>query len=334
MGIQEVFHTAKTELFKFVGIIYNTFLLYLISILSLLSLIEIGLTYYDPYSITLTIQSSKYVTTALAFISLENFFILCSGYIVIYGLIKVGWLVSQSYTKETNYEKATFGAVLWQLICVISAALKQVIFAPSPSKLTYIHRPLWQVVLNLVITLIILPIQCYVEEYIFRGPIAETPSITILILSSILFAVLHVFNPEIVATGVYLSAMLYFLMISATLSITAYLTETIDYNFGAHFINNFIATFLFSSITSVFSGLSLFLVSGHGIAYSTNLAYLVGHLIIPLLEGSIFAAFCVEFEKIDQNAPKENFINKSIQAFSSPFYNFTEILSNPAKALA
>jgi len=102
----------------------------------------------------------------------------------------------------------------------------------------------------LIIALTLLPIQTTAEEFLFRGWLlrwnnnGKWPIWAVAILNASLFALPHMFNPEI--KGEYLLAFLYFASVGGMLTIATLRDRSLELAIGAHFANNFFAGVLTS----------------------------------------------------------------------------------------
>lgn len=102
----------------------------------------------------------------------------------------------------------------------------------------------------LLVALTLLPIQTTAEEFLFRGWLlrwnnnGRFPIWVVAIINSSLFALPHMFNPEI--KGEYILAFLYFASVGGMLTIATLRDGTLELAIGAHFANNFLAGVLVS----------------------------------------------------------------------------------------
>lgn len=133
-----------------------------------------------------------------------------------------------------------------------------------------------------VICLIMLPIQIGFEEYFFRGYLMQqigikTNSIWIpLIVTSVLFGLVHSANPEVSEIG--FKMMFFYIGTGLFMGIMTLLDEGLELALGFHFANNFVAATL---ITSEFSALqtdAIFTFSGEA-----NTASMFNETVITML---------------------------------------------------
>lgn len=137
-------------------------------------------------------------------------------------------------------------------------------------------------VVLVVICLIMLPIQIGFEEYFFRGYLMQqigikTKSIWIpLIVTSVLFGLVHSANPEVSEIG--FKMMIFYIGTGLFMGIMTLLDDGLELALGFHFANNFVAATL---ITSEFSALqtdAIFIFSGEA-----NTASMFNETVITML---------------------------------------------------
>lgn len=115
----------------------------------------------------------------------------------------------------------------------------------------------------LIIALTLLPIQTTAEEFLFRGWLlrwnnnGKWPIWAVAILNASLFALPHMFNPEI--KGEYLLAFLYFASVGGMLTIATLRDRSLELAIGAHFANNFFAGVLVSYQDSALPSAAVFM---------------------------------------------------------------------------
>jgi membrane protease YdiL (CAAX protease family) len=108
----------------------------------------------------------------------------------------------------------------------------------------------------LLVAIIFVPIQTATEELIFRGylmqglGLAFKNGIAPLIITSILFGLMHASNPEAKAHGL-LIMMPYYIFFGAFLGILTLLDEGAELAMGIHCANNLISSLLITSKNSV-----------------------------------------------------------------------------------
>jgi membrane protease YdiL (CAAX protease family) len=117
----------------------------------------------------------------------------------------------------------------------------------------------------LIIALTLLPIQTTAEEFFFRGWLlrwvssGRLPVWLVVFINSSLFALPHMFNPEV--KDYYLIAFIYFTSMGAMLTIATLRDKSLELAIGAHFANNFLTGVLVSYQDSALPSAAL-LMSG------------------------------------------------------------------------
>jgi uncharacterized protein len=108
-----------------------------------------------------------------------------------------------------------------------------------------------------VISLLLIPIQTTYEELLFRGYLPQGIAVLSrnrwfpLLLSAVLFAVLHLANPEVAAYGFWLS-MPQYLLFGLLFGLASVLDDGIEIAIGAHAANNiFLSVFITNSSSAL-----------------------------------------------------------------------------------
>jgi len=120
--------------------------------------------------------------------------------------------------------------------------------------------------LLLIVSIIFIPIQTATEELLFRGylmqgfGIAFKNGILPLIITSVLFGLMHGTNPEVKTHGL-LVMMPYYILFGAFLGILTLLDEGSELAMGIHCANNLISALLISSKNSVLQTDAIFFTS-------------------------------------------------------------------------
>jgi membrane protease YdiL (CAAX protease family) len=120
--------------------------------------------------------------------------------------------------------------------------------------------------LLLIVSIIFIPIQTATEELLFRGylmqgfGIAFKNGILPLIITSIMFGLMHGTNPEVKTHGL-LVMMPYYILFGAFLGVLTLLDEGSELAMGIHCANNLISALLISSKNSVLQTDAIFFTS-------------------------------------------------------------------------
>lgn len=117
-----------------------------------------------------------------------------------------------------------------------------------------------------VVAMVMVPIQTATEELLFRGYLMQGFALVFknglpgLLLTSVLFGLLHASNPEAQAHGL-LIMMPYYMLFGAFLGVITLLDEGAELAMGIHFANNFFSALLICSKNSVLQTDAIFYTS-------------------------------------------------------------------------
>ncbi|MBA6155361.1 CPBP family intramembrane metalloprotease [Tenacibaculum sp. S7007] len=115
----------------------------------------------------------------------------------------------------------------------------------------------------LIISLLLIPIQTSLEELLFRGYLMQGIGILAknrwvpLIITSVLFGVMHILNPEVTKLGS--SIMVFYIGTGFLFGIITLMDEGTELALGIHAINNIVAATLVASNWAVFQTDALFI---------------------------------------------------------------------------
>lgn len=161
--------------------------------------------------------------------------------------------------QKFRYNRFWFAFLIWGGLLIITVLSQYFI---SPQSLT-INFNLQGFLISFLLMLVFMPIQTGIEEVIFRGYLIQGLSlivkngITPLIVTSLLFGLAHMSNPEVQAYGwpIMLS---YFVCFAFFMGIITLLDEGLELAFGIHFANNIISSILVTEPNSVIKTYSIF----------------------------------------------------------------------------
>lgn len=167
----------------------------------------------------------------------------------------------------TGYEKIRwsryfFSFGLWSVLII---ALTVISYLTSPEELE-IKFDTSKFALLLIVAVIFVPIQTATEELIFRGylmqglGIAFKNGIAPLIITSVLFGLMHASNPEVQKHGLLLM-MPYYILFGAFLGVLTLLDEGLELAMGIHCANNLISSLVITSKNSVLQTDAIFYTS-------------------------------------------------------------------------
>lgn len=118
----------------------------------------------------------------------------------------------------------------------------------------------------LLISIIFIPLQTSFEEYFFRGYLLQFLAFTsknkgiAILLSSIIFGLLHINNPEVSAIGG--TIMLFYIGSGLLLAIITLMDDGLELALGFHAVNNLFGALVITTNSAVFQTDALFLYKG------------------------------------------------------------------------
>lgn len=164
----------------------------------------------------------------------------------------------------TGYEKFRFSR-FWFAFFVWTILLVMIVFVdyfihPGEMKLNF---NLSGFLISLLIMIVLMPIQTGLEEAVFRGYLVQALSqvfkngIIPLILTSFLFGLAHLSNPEVKEYG-WPIMLTYYIGFAFFMGALTLLDEGLELAFGIHFANNLISSILVCPQHSVIKTYSIF----------------------------------------------------------------------------
>lgn len=138
-----------------------------------------------------------------------------------------------------NAARIAQGALVWMLFAAL-AMVAESLLNPGRYRWTYHALQWWPM---LVAALLLTPLQCLAEELFFRGYLVQALGrltqhpLLIAVLSSVLFTLPHLLNPEVAAYGVAIMAANYFAM-GLLLALCTLRDGRLELAIGAHAGNN------------------------------------------------------------------------------------------------
>ncbi|MFD2603682.1 CPBP family intramembrane glutamic endopeptidase [Flavobacterium suzhouense] len=136
---------------------------------------------------------------------------------------------------------------IWAVFSVATTAMA---YFSTPESFEINFRPVPFAILA-CISIIMIPMQTSFEEYLFRGylmqgiGIATRSKLTALIVTSLMFGLMHIANPEIEKMGYIL--LLYYIGTGLLLGIITLMDDGVELALGFHAANNLIAALLVTS---------------------------------------------------------------------------------------
>ena len=200
-------------------------------------------------------------------VGLNVFFIIAIGPLVAGFFIILGWVYlvhGQSLTslttsrKKVDWKRVVFAFLLWGGITALMIGADIVM---SPEDYVFNFKPIPFLIL-VVIAVILIPLQTSFEEYMFRGHLMQGLGIMAknrwvpLIISSILFGMMHAANPEVGKLGY--GIMVFYIGTGFFLGILTLMDEGLELALGFHAANNLTAALLVTADWTAFQTNSIY----------------------------------------------------------------------------
>ncbi|MWB96119.1 CPBP family intramembrane metalloprotease [Flavobacterium sp. GA093] len=160
---------------------------------------------------------------------------------------------------KIDWKRIGFSFVLWAVFAVLSFLF---VYYRSSEHFVWNFKLIPFLILFLAGSILI-PIQTSTEEFVFRGYLMQGfANLTRnkwfpLIMTSVIFGSLHVFNPEVAKMGYII--MIYYIGTGLFLGIITLMDDGIELALGFHAANNLVGALLVTSDWSVFQTHSIFI---------------------------------------------------------------------------
>jgi membrane protease YdiL (CAAX protease family) len=180
-------------------------------------------------------------------------------YLVVTRLHQGSFLSLITSRDRVDYKKILFSFFLWG---TVSALMVIFDYMMSPEDYLWNFKPLTFLIL-LFISVVMIPLQTSMEELIFRGYLMQGFGVLFknrwmpLLITSILFGLLHIWNPEIDKLGIHL--IWYYIGTGLFLGVITLMDEGIELALGFHAANNLVTALLVTASWTAFQTESLFI---------------------------------------------------------------------------
>jgi membrane protease YdiL (CAAX protease family) len=178
-------------------------------------------------------------------------------YLVVTRLHQRSFLSLITSRDRVDYKKILFSFFLWG---TVSALMVIFDYMMSPEDYLWNFKPLTFLIL-LLISVVMIPLQTSMEELIFRGYLMQGFGVLFknrwmpLLITSILFGLLHIWNPEIDKLGIHL--IWYYIGTGLFLGVITLMDEGIELALGFHAANNLVTALLVTASWTAFQTESL-----------------------------------------------------------------------------
>lgn len=185
-------------------------------------------------------------------------FALAGIYFVVKYLHHQTFLSVTTSRKEIDWKRIFFSFFMWSVFSGLSFLFA---YLKSPENFVWNFKLIPFLIL-VVLGAILIPIQTSTEEYVFRGYLMQGFANLArnkwfpLLMTSIIFGSMHVFNPEVSKMGYII--MVYYIGTGLFLGIITLMDEGIELALGFHAANNLVGALLVTSDWTVFQTHSIF----------------------------------------------------------------------------
>ena len=158
---------------------------------------------------------------------------------------------------RVDYKKIFFSFMLWGSVSTLMVFFD---YWMSPEDFTWNFKPLAFLILFLI-SIVMIPLQTTLEEIIFRGYLLQGFGVLFknrwmpLLTTSILFGLLHIWNPEIDKLGIHL--IWYYIGTGLFLGLITLMDEGLELALGFHAANNLVTALLVTASWTAFQTESL-----------------------------------------------------------------------------
>lgn len=199
-----------------------------------------------------------------------TFFTFLIPFVFFLGLLFLWWKFIHKYTltelttgrKITDWKRIVFSFIIWTLINVLIIGVSYMM-QPEDFEIQF---NLTAFVPLFLIAVLFIPIQTSFEEYFFRGYFMQFSAFffknraVALILSSVIFGLMHLSNPEVSEMGGVV--MIFYIGCGFLLGIMTLMDDGLELALGFHAANNLCGALLITSKSAVFQTDALFLFKG------------------------------------------------------------------------
>ena len=158
---------------------------------------------------------------------------------------------------RVDYNKILFSFFLWGTVSALMVIFDYIM---SPEDYVWNFKPLTFLIL-LFVSVVMIPLQTSMEELIFRGYLMQGFGVLFknrlmpLLITSILFGLLHIWNPEIDKLGIHL--IWYYIGTGLFLGVITLMDEGLELALGFHAANNLVTALLVTASWTAFQTESL-----------------------------------------------------------------------------
>jgi membrane protease YdiL (CAAX protease family) len=159
--------------------------------------------------------------------------------------------------KRVDYKRILFSFLLWG---TVSASMVIFDYWINPDDYVWNFKPLAFLILFLI-SIVMIPLQTSMEELVFRGYLVQGFGVLCknrwmpLLITSVLFGLLHIWNPEIDKLGIHL--IWYYIGTGLFLGVITLMDEGMELALGFHAANNLVTALFVTASWTAFQTESL-----------------------------------------------------------------------------
>ncbi len=229
-------------------------------------LLFIGLMVWN-YKESQGVDASEIIQQTIKMIGVNGTFLLIIAPLSIACLFLLFWVkyvqnqsisILTTSRKKIDWKRIFFSFFLWSIISIVMVLVSYLL---SPESFIINFR-LDKFLVFFIIAVLLIPLQTSFEEYLFRGHMMQglgllTNSRLIpLILTSVLFGLMHIANPEVGKMGYII--MVYYIGTGFFLGIITLMDEGLELALGFHAANNLVGALLVTADWTAFQTHSVF----------------------------------------------------------------------------
>jgi membrane protease YdiL (CAAX protease family) len=179
------------------------------------------------------------------------------------------WRTLITTRQSISWRRIFQGAAVWGVIMLCSVVIQSVLF-PERYVWTF-DAQRW--LLFFILALLLTPIQCAAEEVFFRGYLLQAfgrisrHPLVAASLSSVMFTLPHLANPEVTANGMWIMVVTYFAM-GLFFALVALRDARLELSIGAHTANNFFLMVFFGYKDSPLPASAMFTTQAYDPVFS------------------------------------------------------------------
>lgn len=190
--------------------------------------------------------------------------------------------------KKFDFKRAAKGALIWSVILILTSIPTFL----SSDTVVLNFQPLAFLIL-IFITIFLLIFQTSFEEFLFRGYLMQAFTVATktrwapLLITSIIFGLMHISNPEVKEFGVLMTMPTY-IIYGLVMGLVVVMDNGLEIALGMHFANNALSSILFTTTASVLKTPALFLETNPTLSMTDNIMMLLSSIAFLIVCSFIF----------------------------------------------